>query len=257
MQDHPVASYYTTARPRVVQLVTSHGGADKGQGSGFVLGREKKHGRLIVVTARHVLPTSADCSSAHGVRIEWYDEHGKQAKSLVGTPGAPRIGGQGCVECRWHNFEHADIGVLLMPCGEDELPKLSCVESSDWQIADDGAGPAEGTTVAWCGYPAILRHEIKYPLCCYYQGVVSAWIDSDHRKAFVIDGHASQGVSGGPLWWEDQSGQCHVCGIVSSYLSAPIAEQLDPDRPATRTPGLCFAMPVWPVVQYLKKLGLL
>jgi hypothetical protein len=67
-----------------------------------------------------------------------------------------------------------------------------------------------GLDVGWLGYPAIEPFTL-----CFFSGSVSAHLAS--RKAYLIDGVAINGVSGGPVIHCVPSGQVQIIGCVSAY----------------------------------------
>jgi hypothetical protein len=65
-----------------------------------------------------------------------------------------------------------------------------------------------GVTLGWAGFPAIASRKL-----CFFQGGVSAF--NPHDDSYFIDGVAINGVSGGPVFDEDEP--LFVVGIVSAY----------------------------------------
>lgn len=67
-----------------------------------------------------------------------------------------------------------------------------------------------GVQIGWVGFPALSPNNL-----CFFQGGVSAYIVAN--SYYLIDGIAINGVSGGPVFAEeDESAQ--IIGIVSTYL---------------------------------------
>jgi len=69
-----------------------------------------------------------------------------------------------------------------------------------------------GVEVGWLGYPAIAEYTL-----CFFSGNVSAvW---DFRNAYLIDGVAISGVSGGPVIFSpDETGEnVQIVGATSAY----------------------------------------
>jgi hypothetical protein len=86
-----------------------------------------------------------------------------------------------------------------------------------------------GNEVSWLGFPAIEPHTL-----CFFSGNISAW--QDFRKAYLIDGVAINGVSGGPVTYLHSTDGVKVVGIVSAYRA---------NRAAGDTlPGLLYAQDV-------------
>lgn len=67
-----------------------------------------------------------------------------------------------------------------------------------------------GNEVSWLGFPAIEPYTL-----CFFSGNISAW--QDFRKAYLIDGVAINGVSGGPVTFLHETDGVKVVGIVSAY----------------------------------------
>jgi S1-C subfamily serine protease len=83
-----------------------------------------------------------------------------------------------------------------------------------------------GVEVAWLGYPAIDPDTL-----CFFAGKISAWNKS--KAAYLIDGVAINGVSGGPvLRRSDES--VAIIGSISAYRRLP----------SGITPGLSVAQDV-------------
>ena len=86
-----------------------------------------------------------------------------------------------------------------------------------------------GTEIGWLGFPAIAPNTL-----CFFSGNISAW--QEFRRAYLIDGVAINGVSGGPVFHVIASGDVHILGIVSAY---------HPNRVVGDTlPGLAIAQDV-------------
>jgi trypsin-like peptidase len=69
-----------------------------------------------------------------------------------------------------------------------------------------------GAEVGWLGFPAIAPLTL-----CFFSGTVSARQDS---KSYLIDGVAIKGVSGGPVFFQDDAGKIQFVGVVSAYRAA-------------------------------------
>ncbi|PPC80601.1 MAG: serine protease, partial [Hyphomicrobium sp.] len=87
-----------------------------------------------------------------------------------------------------------------------------------------------GVEVGWLGYPGILPNNL-----CFFSGKVSARLDGAH--AYLIDGVAINGVSGGPVFHHSPSEKkIHFIGCISAYV---------PNRATGETlPGLLRAQDV-------------
>lgn len=115
-----------------------------------------------------------------------------------------------------------DSAVILFPNSldfpENPIPLLPFGQSLDI-----------GAEVGWLGYPAIIDNTL-----CFFSGSISA--RQDFRNAYLIDGVAINGVSGGPVLYVDPVHGVHIVGTVSAYQ----ANKLTGDT----LPGLLFAQDV-------------
>jgi len=67
-----------------------------------------------------------------------------------------------------------------------------------------------GNEVGWLGFPAIEPYKL-----CFFSGNISARRDDD--SAYLIDGVAINGVSGGPVFYLEATDGVQFVGIVSAY----------------------------------------
>jgi len=70
-----------------------------------------------------------------------------------------------------------------------------------------------GVDVGWLGYPNLEPNAL-----CFFSGTVSHHLAG--RKAYLIDGVALNGVSGGPVIYLSSSGAVQIIGSVSAYYHA-------------------------------------
>lgn len=116
-----------------------------------------------------------------------------------------------------------DSAVVLFPAGKLELPKLPI------HLLPTDAQLPIGVEVGWLGFPAIQQDTL-----CFFSGTVSARKES--RNAYLIDGVAINGVSGGPVLYSTGTEGVQIVGIITAYMiSRARGEAL---------PGLCFAQDV-------------
>jgi hypothetical protein len=86
-----------------------------------------------------------------------------------------------------------------------------------------------GADIGWLGYPSIDPQTL-----CFFSGSVSAWHDA--RRAYLIDGVAINGVSGGPVVYSTPADGVQIVGSISAYMA---------NRATGGTlPGLCVAQDV-------------
>jgi hypothetical protein len=67
-----------------------------------------------------------------------------------------------------------------------------------------------GVDVGWLGYPSVEPDAL-----CFFSGAISARVE--RRRAYLIDGVAINGVSGGPVFHTSSSGKPEIIGCVSAY----------------------------------------
>jgi len=67
-----------------------------------------------------------------------------------------------------------------------------------------------GVEVGWLGFPAVAPFDL-----CFFSGNISA--RQEYRKAYLIDGVAINGVSGGPVLYSTGTEGVQIVGIVSAY----------------------------------------
>jgi len=67
-----------------------------------------------------------------------------------------------------------------------------------------------GVEVGWLGFPAVAPYDL-----CFFSGNISA--RQEYRKAYLIDGVAINGVSGGPVIFSTGTDGVQIVGTVSAY----------------------------------------
>jgi Trypsin-like peptidase domain len=97
-----------------------------------------------------------------------------------------------------------DSAVIILPVGELELPQNPIP-----LLPIDERLPV-GVEVCWLGYPGIAKHSL-----CFFSGNVSAWLESN--SAYLIDGVAINGVSGGPVIYSPLGTETQIVGSISAY----------------------------------------
>ncbi len=86
-----------------------------------------------------------------------------------------------------------------------------------------------GVEVGWLGYPAIEPYAL-----CFFSGNVSA--RRDDLKAYLIDGVAINGVSGGPVIYSTPTDGVQFVGVMTAYRANRVS--------GAPLPGLSFAQDV-------------
>lgn len=129
-----------------------------------------------------------------------------------------------------------DSAVVLFDKAELKLPETLI------PLAPIGKPINIGCEVGWLGFPSIEQFTL-----CFFSGNVSA--RQDARKAYVLDGVAINGVSGGPVFFSAGEGGVHMIGTMTAY---------QPNRRGGDSlPGLAYAQDVshfHEVVQYVRNI---
>lgn len=68
-----------------------------------------------------------------------------------------------------------------------------------------------GVEVGWLGYPAVT------PALCFFSGNISAY--QEGRHAYLIDGVAINGVSGGPVLYSHPTEGVQIVGSITAYIA--------------------------------------
>lgn len=68
----------------------------------------------------------------------------------------------------------------------------------------------EGVHIGWLGFPVVAPLNL-----CFFAGHISTWLD--HEEAYLVDGVAINGVSGGPAFYEDEGGKIWIIGLITEY----------------------------------------
>src|SRR5690606_14711213 len=99
-----------------------------------------------------------------------------------------------------------DSAVILFPSRD------LCLPESLIQLRPIETALSIGVEVGWLGYP----HLEPYTLC-FFSGNISA--RRDDRSAYLVDGVAINGVSGGPVLCTDHADGVQFVGVVSAYMA--------------------------------------
>jgi hypothetical protein len=170
--------------PYVVRITTP-----QGSGTGFLVSRSTTEPIVGIATAAHVV------DHAHYWEQPIRIQHHQSGKSVLLRPTERAI----LMEPRH------DTAAIVFPNTELPLPvdPPKLIEERSWVKV--------GSQVGWLGFPAVSPTNL-----CFFSGAVSAWLSDEH--AYLIDGVAINGVSGGPtllLMWD----HILVVGVVSAYIA--------------------------------------
>jgi hypothetical protein len=116
-----------------------------------------------------------------------------------------------------------DSAVILVPTSAFEFPEELI------QLRPIDRALPIGVEVGWLGFPAIVSDTLSF-----FSGNISA--RQENRSAYLIDGVAINGVSGGPVLYSTPADGLQVIGIISAYMA-------NRNR-GDALPGLSFAQDV-------------
>jgi len=264
MEDHALAKAFPRLGRAIIRIVILKNNRPIAAGTGYVLGGLRKTHRAVVATAAHVLPfEDGRLLPNHHIRLEKYDADMTMFRCVTFATD-PHTDPLGC-HIVYDKAPGADVAMVIAPryadAGDDFL------DDADLQITPvlDRAVPAPATRIAWAGYPSLLMsHELfGKPHLCYYEGVVSSWVQHQGRGYVVVDGHAMPGVSGGPMWFfNDYARTVQVAGVVSLYAGYSTPEHFRPNfsddranQRRDRMPGFVFVQPIVDLVEHALQLG--
>ncbi len=194
--------------PHVVKIKTP-----RGSGTGFlcVYTAEKLCG---IATAAHVISQSHLWEEP--IRIQHYGS--KEIKLLRQPDRIVRL-----------NFE-LDTAVILFVKGNLPLPEKTLPFISKEKRL------RVGEEIGWVGFPAVSPQNL-----CFFSGRNSCWLEKE--RAYLVDGVAIQGVSGGPVFSRTTTG-VRVIGSVTAYL---------PNRVGA-TPGLAIISDVEHLLKVIEEI---
>lgn len=123
-----------------------------------------------------------------------------------------------------------DIAIIMFTNKELELP----TEELRLTPADKHIKP--GIRIGWVGYPAVAPDNLSF-----FSGAISCFLGN--QLAYLVDGVAINGVSGGPAFIV--SGDLmQIVGIVSAYI---------PNRVTGESlPGVCFIVGIQPFHEVIR-----
>lgn len=172
--------------PHVVRISTP-----QGSGTGFLIANGHHNSLCGIATAAHVV------AHAHYWEQPIRIEHAHSGKSLVIRRDDRAV---------FLDYPR-DTAALVLNRGDLVLPAdpLPLVPQDEFLRV--------GYKVGWIGFPAIPSANL-----CFFSGDVSAWIQD--QKAYLVDGVAINGVSGGPGFFISDADppQVIIMGVVSAYV---------------------------------------
>lgn len=172
--------------PYVVKISTPNG-----WGTGFLVSNSQSAHLVGIATAAHVI------NQAHyweqPIRIDHLSSG--QTILLRHTDRAITVN------------EHKDTASIVFPTQLKHFPFVAL------NLSPEGMHLKIGTEVGWLGYPNISPSDT-----CFFSGRISAWLEKN--DAYLVDGVAINGVSGGPgfIYEGGRDGGIDLIGLVSAYI---------------------------------------
>lgn len=161
----------------------------RGSGTGFLLSNSQNHSIVAVATAAHVIDQAHYWEEP--IRI---DHPGGKSQLLRAESRSILLD------------EQKDTAAILFTNSDLEFPTKPCPE-----ITPQGLWLKTGIEVGWLGYPAVSPQTL-----CFFSGRISAYLAQ--QQAYLVDGVAINGVSGGPTFFLAGPSGCTVIGVVSAYI---------------------------------------
>jgi len=204
MAEIPWSKAVEILEPHVVRISTP-----QGSGTGFLISNGHKNAVCGIATAAHVV------DHAHYWEEPIRIDHAATGNSLVIRRDDRAI---------FLDLSR-DTAAILFNRGDLPLP------ADPLPLVPKGMAVRVGVKIGWLGFPAIPDASL-----CFFEGIVSASVQS--QNAYLVDGVAINGVSGGPAFHlsEMESNPVFVMGVVSAYV---------PNRATGEVlPGLSVVRPI-------------
>ncbi len=205
---------------QAVEIIRSHVvriDTPSGRGSGFLVYREDCKKIVIIATARHVIEHAYEWREPLRLR------HFASSKEVFLSPNS----------CVINTNPARDLAYIKFAASALPLPEHTI------KYLEARKRLMEGNQVGWCGYPFVAPSSL-----CFFTGHISAWIEKD--EAYLVDGVAIHGVSGGPVFRITEDNQIELVGLVTEY------------RPNYATgqalPGVSLIRAIGPFAEHLAKL---
>lgn len=196
-------SVISKVAPHVVRISTP-----SGHGTGFLYLHNGDKSLWGIATAAHVLGHADDWQEP--IRIE-----DTSLNEIAFLKDGQRV--------IYFNWKTDSAVILFQPSPDLKLPEPPI------PLRPMDAPLAIGSEVGWLGFPGIESYTL-----CFFSGNVSA--RQSARNAYLIDGVAINGVSGGPVLYSTEADGVQVVGIITAYQA---------NRQAGGTlPGLSIAQDV-------------
>ena len=171
--------------PYVVKIETP-----SGHGTGFLCLRNEDKSFSGIATARHVVSYADEWQQP--IRLQHY-----QSSSETFLKESERV--------IWLDTD-TDSAVILINSGKLQFPEALI------PLLPMTIPLVIGAEVGWLGFPAVAPYSL-----CFFSGNISA--RQEWRHAYLIDGVAINGVSGGPVMYSTEAEGVQIVGSISAYVS--------------------------------------
>jgi hypothetical protein len=173
--------------PYVVKILTPYG-----SGTGFMISHGKNKNICGIATAAHVV------DQAHFWEQPIRLIHQESGQSILLRSNQRAI----VIE------DNLDSAAIIFNREQSPLP----LPTENLELIQEGRFLKMGNELGWLGFPALLNTNNL----CFFSGRVSCWLAPD--RAYLVDGVAINGVSGGPVIHYGLDDVIRVIGIVSAYI---------------------------------------
>jgi hypothetical protein len=189
-----------------------------GMGTGFLVAYSKNKELCGIATAAHVIDPANQWEQP--IRIQHH-----RSKESVLLNGDKRV---------IFINESLDTAIIVSPSKYFDFPEQPL------GLTPEGLHVPIGEDVCWAGFPAVSPNNL-----CLFGGRISCWLEDE--RAYLADGVAINGVSGGPAFHVLPDNQVDILGVVSAYM---------PNRATGEVlPGLCVLRDVKQLQQEVKDLS--
>ncbi|MDP3182279.1 MAG: serine protease [Desulfobaccales bacterium] len=126
-----------------------------------------------------------------------------------------------------------DVAIILFFNKELALPE------EELNLVPEDKSIKAGIPIGWVGYPAVAPNNFSF-----FTGAVSCFLQD--QLAYLVDGVAINGVSGGPAFTVTDDGTPLIMGVVTAYI---------PNRATGESlPGVCFVASIHRFYDFIKEI---
>lgn len=184
MENFEWSKVFEKVSPYVVKITTP-----RGSGTGFLFSYTSSGGLCGIATASHVVNNSHAWEEP--IRIT----HFTSGKSILIRPKDRAI----------FLDENHDTAAIVTRRDHFSFPQ------NVLDLSPEGHHVKIGIEVGWVGFPALSASDL-----CFFSGRISSLLIRE--RAYLVDGVAIHGVSGGPAFHIYPTGKVVFMGVVSAYV---------------------------------------